>query len=86
MRSLRVEIMLPIPLPDDGTEMDAVKAFAELPAAVRARALALRNAIRDAVADARSLGPHEAVRATMHVCTHSPDGAPTGCGDLVEIR
>ena len=43
MRSLRVEIMLPIPLPDGGTEMDAVKAFAELPAAVRARALALRN-------------------------------------------
>ena len=28
MRSLRVEIMLPIPLPDEGDEMDAVKAFA----------------------------------------------------------
>ena len=86
MRSLRVEIRLPIPLPDGGTEMDAVKAFAELPAAVRARALALRNAIRAAWADARDLGEHEKARATMHCCTHGPDGSQGSCGELVEIR
>lgn len=86
MRSLRVDIMLPFALPDDGTEMDAAKAFAELPLAVRTRALALRNAIRDAVADARPLGLMEPVKATMHVCTHGPDGALTGCGPVVVIK
>ena len=86
MRSLRVEIMLPIPLPDEGDEMDATKAFAELPPAVRARALALRDAIRAAWADVRDLGEHERARAMMHVCVHSPDGSSSGCGPLVEIR
>lgn len=86
MRSLRIEIMLAIPLPDTGTETDPTKAFAELPAAVRTRAIALRDAIRAAVADARALGPMEPVRATAHVCSHSPTGAVVGCGPLLEIR
>jgi len=77
---------LPIPLPDEGDEMDATKAFAELPPAVRARALALRVAIRAAWAYARDLGAHERARATMHVCVHSADGASSGCGEPVEIR
>ena len=86
MRSLRVEIMLPIPLPDEGDEMDAVKAFAELPPAVRARALALRVAIRAAWADVRDLGEHEKARATMHCCRHDPSGANQACGPEVDIR
>lgn len=86
MRSLRIEIMLAIPLPDTGTETDPTKAFAELPAAVRTRAIALRDAIRAAVADARALGPMEPVRATVHVCRHDPDGANQSCGPLVELR
>lgn len=85
MRSLRAEIMLPIPLPDAGTEMDAAKAFAELPAAARTRALALRDAIRAAWSDARALGPTEPARAMMHVCLHGPDGSQS-CGPVTEIR
>lgn len=85
MRSLRVTIDLALALPEDGTEKDAVKAFAELPAAVRTRALALRDAIRQCWADARGLGIMEPPRAEMHVCLHSPDGAQS-CGPVTEIR
>lgn len=85
MRSLRVTIDLAFALPDGGEEMDATKAFAELPAAVKTRALALRNAIRDCWVDARQLGVMERPRAVMHVCLHGPDGSGA-CGPETEIR
>lgn len=85
MRSLRVVIDLAFPLPDGGTEMDAARAWTELPAAVRTRAVALRDAIRAAWADARQLGVMERPRAVMHVCLHGPDGSGA-CGPEVEIR
>lgn len=86
MRSLRISIDLALALPDQGTETDPVKAFAELPAAVRTRALALRDAIRAAVADARALGAQEPVRATMHLCHHDAEGGNQACGPEVSIR
>lgn len=84
MPSLRFEIDAAIPLPD-GASTDPLKALAELPADVRARATALLDAIRAVLPDAQPLGLHEPVRASVHVCQNSPSGSTGPCSEVLNL-
>jgi hypothetical protein len=69
-RHIRLRVDLAVPVPDSYTGDTVAGAFAALPAAVRTRLIALRDAIRTAKADAERIGFEDTVTTKVHICRH----------------
>ncbi len=66
---------LAVPLPDSFTGDTVAGEFSALPAAVRTRLLALRDAIRAAKSDAEGIGWEDTVATKIHICAHNCGGS-----------